>query len=828
MMVKTLCSYDDIIAKEDGTSLKQHSLDSLEVLEILLESNEKLLKNWANLLNINNLDYFLNNIKKSVFFHDFGKATEKWQEYVRNLDENNNHLPPHAVYSGFYLFFNNKDDLFPLFSAISHHSLLTENSFGSSLDYNTKFFDEYLENLINQKEFKCFKFNSVNEYLIQLDNFKNGCQDNLRSLYSLNKDINLLFKAKYALNLSYLTMSDGLSSGFEKENKLIIAENVLDVYPSPNKIINEVSSFSNDLNLNPIQQYVIDNKNSDDLEELVKPMLLEAPCGEGKTLASLLFSEVLFKNDLINKVIFALPTQVTSNNMYTEFSSDYNIPKKWVGIYHSEVLNFLLKNDEENNPYLEKYRNLIYSKPFNISTIDHLLLSLVNGYKYAPRAFGNMLNSLIIIDELHYYDSYTLSLIEVLCEVLRFLKIPHIIMSATIPNFIKNKFDDEDYIKLQSSGCDLRNIEKNPFKFSYNSSQIYEDGHFSEKFLEILSENIDKNLGIIVNTVPRSQDIYNDIKELYPDKQVLLYNARFMKKDRPIKEKLIKAFSNILYEKSSDDDYKLLKDYGFNPNEKFIFIGTQVAEISLNMSFDTMISEIAPLDALIQRGGRLHRKMTYNNSDDCDCVQCKKLDPNHTYILHIFDTGEFCYPYYTEEDKKDNSSHKFNIIHNTRNVLLNNPKYTFKNSIFLINEVYGNDSFLEDNTVKLMFKDKIKEDIIFGKSPSYSEEEGGQLRIQTRQIDVQNVSVLPNCLLYGENTISTEDFLRKIYETHNYKGNFTQEGLNIIFEHMINVSSKLFFSNDGKIVNEGNRMFHIIDMNYTFEKGLYKDGENCL
>ncbi len=828
MMVKTLCSYDDIIAKEDGTSLKQHSLDSLEVLEILLESNEKLLKNWANLLNINNLDYFLNNIKKSAFFHDFGKATEKWQEYVRNLDENNNHLPPHAVYSGFYLFFNNKDDLFPLFSAISHHSLLTENSFGSSLDYNAKFFDEYLENLINQKEFKCFKFNSVNEYLIQLDNFKNGCQDNLRSLYSLNKDINLLFKAKYALNLSYLTMSDGLSSGFEKENKLIIAENVLDVYPSPNKIINEVSSFSNDLNLNPIQQYVIDNKNSDDLEELVKPMLLEAPCGEGKTLASLLFSEVLFKNDLINKVIFALPTQVTSNNMYTEFSSDYNIPKKWVGIYHSEVLNFLLKNDEENNPYLEKYRNLIYSKPFNISTIDHLLLSLVNGYKYAPRAFGNMLNSLIIIDELHYYDSYTLSLIEVLCEVLRFLKIPHIIMSATIPNFIKNKFDDEDYIKLQSSGCDLRNIEKNPFKFSYNSSQIYEDGHFSEKFLEILSENIDKNLGIIVNTVPRSQDIYNDIKELYPDKQVLLYNARFMKKDRPIKEKLIKAFSNILYEKSSDDDYKLLKDYGFNPNEKFIFIGTQVAEISLNMSFDTMISEIAPLDALIQRGGRLHRKMTYNNSDDCDCVQCKKLDPNHTYILHIFDTGEFCYPYYTEEDKKDNSSHKFNIIHNTRNVLLNNPKYTFKNSIFLINEVYGNDSFLEDNTVKLMFKDKIKEDIIFGKSPSYSEEEGGQLRIQTRQIDVQNVSVLPNCLLYGENTISTEDFLRKIYETHNYKENFTQEGLNIIFEHMINVSSKLFFSNDGKIVNEGNRMFHIIDMNYTFEKGLYKDGENCL
>lgn len=827
MMVNTLCSYDDIIAKDDGTSLKQHSLDSLEVLEILLKSNEKLLKNWANLLNINNLDNYLDNVKKSTFFHDFGKATEKWQESVRNLDESNNHLPPHAIYSGFYLFFQNKDDFFPLFSAISHHSLLTENSFGYSLDYNAKFFDEYLENLIGQKEFKCFKFNSINEYLIQLNNFKNKCQDsNLRSLYSLNKDINLLFKAKYALNLSYLTMSDGLSSGFEKDNKLIIKENILDVYPSPNKIINEISSFSKDLDLNPIQQYVIDNKNSNDLYELVKPMLLEAPCGEGKTLASLLFSEVLFKNDLINKVIFALPTQVTSNNMYTEFSSDYNIPKKWVGIYHSEVLNFLLKNDDENNPYLEKYRNLIYSKPFNISTIDHLLLSLVNGYKYAPRAFGNMLNSLVIIDELHYYDSYTLSLIEVLCEVLRFLKIPHIIMSATIPNFIKNKFDDEDYIKLQSSGCDLRNIEKNPFKFSYNSSQIYEDGHFSEKFLEILSENIDKNLGIIVNTVPRSQDIYNDIKELYPDKQVLLYNARFMKKDRPIKEKLIKAFSNILYEKASDEDIKLLEDYGFNPNEKFIFIGTQVAEISLNMSFDTMISEIAPFDALIQRGGRLHRKMTYDNSNDCDCVQCKKLDSNHEYILHIFDTGEFCYPYYTEEDKENNSLHKFNIINNTRHVLMNNPKYTFKNSISLMNEVYDNRSFLEDDSVKLNFKSKIKEDLIFGKSPSYSEEEGGQLRIQTRQIDIQTISALPNNFCYEKNYISSEDFLKKIYETHNYKDNLTQEGLNIVFECMVNISSNLYFANNGRIVRIGNKMFNIVDMDYTFEKGLYKDDEN--
>lgn len=398
-------------------------------------------------------------------------------------------------------------------------------------------------------------------------------------------------------------MADGLSSNFEENGIRVNEHDVLDVHPSPKLINDKISKALSGFTLNPIQKYVVEAKQSEDIYELTKPMLLEAPCGEGKTLASLLFSEILFKNDLINKVIFVLPTQVTSNNMFFELNKEYNIPKKWIGLYHSEVLNFLLKTDDEINPYFEKYKNLIYSKPFNVSTIDHLILSLVNGFKYAPRAFGNILNSLVIIDELHYYDSHTLVLIEVLCEVLRFLKIPHIVMSATIPHFIKNKFDDNEYLKIQSSGCDVNNIEKTPYVFSYHSSTIYDGDDFSEEFYDILKANIDKNIGIIVNTVPQSQDIYNDIKLKFPDVQVLLYNARFMKKDRPIKEKLIKSFSNILYDKYSDEDYELLKEYGFDFNKSFIFIGTQVAEISLNMSFDVMISELAPFDAIIQRGG---------------------------------------------------------------------------------------------------------------------------------------------------------------------------------------------------------------------------------
>lgn len=825
MMVKILFSYnDDIYAKSNGISLKKHSLDTLTIINIIIESNRKLLINKFDLLDLD-YDEIIYNLRKCALFHDFGKSSVIWQDKIKILMEDvETKLPPHALSSGFFLFPKTTMDFISLLAVISHHSLLTENSFKNYFFQDNDFNEDYLNNLVDENEFSLSKFESFHYYLAFLLNFKDSSYTpKNRGLYK--KQIDLLFKSKYSLLLSYLTLADGLSSNFEENDMEISKKDILDIHPSSEMIFNSVKDIGNDLILNPIQELILNIKKSSDINDLVKPVLMEAPCGEGKTLASLLYAKVLFRNNLINRVIFLLPTQVTSNNMYFEFEQEYNIPNSWLGIYHSEVLNFLIKNiDSSVNPYLDRYKNVIYSKVFNVSTIDHLLLSLVNGFKYAPRAFGNMLNSLIIIDELHFYDSRTLALIEVLCEILRYLKIPHLIMSATIPDYIKNKFNNDDYCKIQSSGLDSNGIEKNPFKFYYVSSKIYDEDIFSEDFSLLLSNNIDKNIGIIVNTVPMSQKLYDDITDLYPDKQVLLYNSRFMKKDRPIKEQIIKSFSNILYEKNSDKDINLLKKYGFNPNEKFIFIGTQVAEISLNMSFDVLISDLAPLDALIQRGGRLHRKMTYNNSQDCDCIQCKKLNEKHEYVLYVFETGDYCYPYYGEKDGSE--SYKYNIINNTRNILKNNPKYTFKNSIDLISKVYDEYSFSDNEIVKRHFKDIITQYFIFGKSPVFSEENGGQLRIRTRDINVQNISVLPINFLFDEDYISAEDYIKQVFDSNNFKNKFTQEGLNKISECMLNVSYKLYCKFISKSFNCGGHRFNIIDLCYNFEKGLFEE-ENC-
>lgn len=835
-MVKILYFYDDIIAKSDGTSLINHTFDSIKVLDIILKNNHDLLVNRFNLLK-KDFDLFEFNLKKSVIFHDFGKATYNWQNKIRNC--NNSKLPPHAPYSGYFLsIMGNPQNLIPLLLVSSHHSLLTENSF-KNLNINVKYNEKYLIELINEynskfgnyvnNELRLEKFDSIVEYFEIMKNFIIQSQHlNHRRIVPLNNElITLFFKFEYALSLSLLTTSDGLSSHFEEVNEKISERKVNDIYPSPNIIFDTINWVSKDKTLTSIQKKIksINYLNNNDL---VKPILLEAPCGEGKTLASLIYAEKLFKNNIINKVIFLLPTQITSNNMFSEFIDEYNVPEKWMGIYHSEVLNFFNSyfHDDEINYSFEKYSNLTYSKPFNISTIDHLLLSLVNGFKFAPRAFGNIVNSLIVIDELHYYDYYTLSLIEVLCKILRILKIPHIIMSATIPSFIKNRFLHGNYATIQSSGCDWNNIEKNPFEFKYFDETLFDEDYLSDTFLNLIDKNIDKNIGIIVNTVPTSKLLFNKLKEKYPDKQILLYNSQFMKKDRPIKEKLIKCFSKAVSNKITEEEKDFLNKYGFTFDENFIFIGTQVAEISLNMSFDVIISELAPLDALIQRGGRLHRTRTYNNNKDCNCLQCKKIDEFFEYIFYVFNSGEYCYPYFTKND--DIESYKATIINNTRKVLINNQKFTFLNSINMMNEVYNENSIDEQilnkmNMDKLNFEEKIKEDLIFGKNPLNSEEENGQTRIQTREINSQSVVVLPIVFKYNGTDISAYEFVDFIFKDNNFKDTLTTKGFNEIVNHMVSVSNNVYHLNKADSIILSNKTIKVINQEYSFERGLFDD-----
>lgn len=818
-----------------------HTTDCIEVLNHLISSNSAVIKNWCKR---NGRDYseFIRGLRLSMHYHDFGKATDKWQTEIR---KDYPRLPNHAAHSGYFLMLDpNSGDLksqLPFFFAvISHHSLLTDQSWSrlpppSAFDYgylnsfniNSGYSTKPLEHPCNPEMF--------NNYCEWFKELRRKFEENSnRSKWDDSKIINTRFKAEYCLALSLISTSDSLASMFEEkgmdseERHLFLKKE----FPSPEKLFEEMKWLGDGFNLSDIQKQIENLFTSDSEDDFTRPLRIEAPCGEGKTLAALMYAKELFKKGLINRVIFTLPTQTTTNNMVYEFEENYGIPPSWIGVYHSEVMSFLLEQSNEedsddNTPVTNiKYWNAFYSRPFNISTIDHLLLSLVNGYKYAPRGFGNLQNSLIIIDEFHYYDKHTIGMIGCLCRVLRHLKIPYILMSATMPKSIKKRFS-EGQIAIQSNGISENGEERRPYRFIYHKEKTFsKDKGCSPALLEIIENHPNQNVGIIVNTVNKSKGIYRELQKRYPDHQILLYNAEFMRKDRPIKEKLLRNFGKSVMGELNNQDIKFSRDYGLDPRKGIIFVGTQVAEISLNMSFDVLISDLAPMDALIQRGGRLHRRWNTFIAGRCGCKQCQRLDPMHEYCFHVFDTGEECLPY----SSASGDGLIAEIIENTRDEIMKEPIYSFKKGIEMMDNTYSNEEFFSGFEENTNFYEPFREDLIFGKKPFRDEEKGGPLRITTRIIGYQKYDALPYEFLYNDENTSAEGFIEQIYGDNKYtnrNGSLNNRGINEITKYFVKVPNHGNISEYKKDIPgcSMSKHYRIIYKSYQFSSGL-NDLEN--
>ncbi len=207
--VRILSSYE-AIAKSDGTTLKEHTEDTLRISEYLILANKELLENWGKLNEID-LNSIFRGIRLATTFHDFGKGTWKWQEEALNEEP---HLPPHAPYSGYFLLQNEKN-ICSLLSCISHHSLLTESSF-DRLPYPDGFNEEYLNLLANEFNYNISFDKSWKNYFEKFKRYKENSQ-NPKFRNKWNNQIDTKFKATYCLMLSYLTASDGIASKIEEE-----------------------------------------------------------------------------------------------------------------------------------------------------------------------------------------------------------------------------------------------------------------------------------------------------------------------------------------------------------------------------------------------------------------------------------------------------------------------------------------------------------------------------------------------------------------------------------------------------------------------------------
>jgi len=307
-------------------------------------------------------------------------------------------------------------------------------------------------------------------------------------------------------------------------------------------------------------------------------LVLSAPTGSGKTEAALLWAG----QQPQVRLLYLLPTRVTSNAMYERI-------KRYVGdlagLTHGTA--GLVIGEEkawQKDAFTSK---MLYSstlmQPATVATVDQLLLSKFN-WTHWELAETNAAQSAVIFDEIHAYDLFTLGLVLNAARELASRGARLCFMSATMPNFLREAiaevlapFGGHVSVDCPEAGEEQRH------------KLWVRDEPLSGVLPEIVSVYKQRRKVLVaVNAVDTACEIYQALKRELPSSGVMLFHSRFIEMHRQEREHQI-----VNAEKLPDG---------------FVAVVTQVVEVSLDIDYDVMFTQVAPIDALVQRFGRVNRK----------------------------------------------------------------------------------------------------------------------------------------------------------------------------------------------------------------------------
>lgn len=314
-----------------------------------------------------------------------------------------------------------------------------------------------------------------------------------------------------------------------------------------------------------------------------KHTIVVASTGAGKT-------DFLFKRTK-GRVFYTLPFQASINAMFKRLIKDLEPtnPDLDIRVLHSASMVVKRKGAEE-----ETALQSLFGSSIKILT-PHQLASIAFGMRGFEALLLDLKGCDIILDEIHTYTGVSQAIVLKLVQILNQLDCSIHIGTATMPTELYNKILEvlgEDVLEVKLSDDEMNQFDRH---------EIHKIKSFDDAKSRI-PEAIEKNEKILVvyNRVARAQEAYSTLKKEYPNVPILLLHSRFKRGDRNEKEKKLMGM---------DAEGNSLEE--FNTSSKAcIVVSTQIVEVSLDISFDLMITETAPIDALIQRFGRVNRKRT--------------------------------------------------------------------------------------------------------------------------------------------------------------------------------------------------------------------------
>lgn len=319
--------------------------------------------------------------------------------------------------------------------------------------------------------------------------------------------------------------------------------------------------------LNDLQNYTKENQE--------KNLIIVGSTGMGKTEGALLWS----KND---KTFFTLPLRISINAIYDRIEE--NMGYKHTGLLHSTALDYLEEKSEEEQELkkIEYARNL-YEK-LTTCTIDQIF-PFVFKYRGYEKIYATLSYSKVIIDEIQAYSPEIVAVMLKGLQMINNLGGKFMIMTATLPRIYKDKMEEMG-IKFE-----YKEFTKDTKRHRIELL----DKTINEDRQEINENAKNKKVLIIVNTINKAIELYNELKDNGID-NVNLLHSRFIPEDRSTKEREIKEFST-------------------KESEKGIWITTQIVEASIDIDFDLLYTEMSTLDSLFQRLGRCYRRRKYEGKE---------------------------------------------------------------------------------------------------------------------------------------------------------------------------------------------------------------------
>lgn len=523
-------------------------------------------------------------------------------------------------------------------------------------------------------------------------------------------------------------------------------------------------------NWNELQEWTSKHQNEN--------IVLVGQTGMGKTEAALRWLDN-------SKGFFLLPLRSAINSIYQRLSDSYQLDEEHLTLLHSDIMSYLLENEYKSHSKINitqltrmvnESRQL--SKQLTIATLDQLF-NFVYHYRGFELKLATLSYSKVVIDEIQMYSP------DLLAYILYGLKLVQAygghfqVMTATLAPFILDLMRDNGLKFKQPDHPFIDNQRLCRHSVKVEHQQISAD--------EIIKHYHANKVLVVCNTINEAEKLFDELNSKIDN--IHLIHSRFIRKDRSKLEQDICEFGKA------------------SSGEHGIWIGTQVVEVSLDIDFDILLTELSELNGLFQRMGRCYRKRQFDGDG---------------YNVYVFDGGN------------DTPSG----IGNNEKSVVDYGMYTLakkalagvdglldeKQKIKLINETYTTDNL---QTVSQSYISQIKG--IFAYLDSISNDRLTKAEVIKRFRDIDSVNVIPEQVYeqYQDKIHAAAEVLIETADANNSNDHKKQRLIALTNLKQYTVSVPLWITgetNKNLVVNEELNQcgFHILTkaFNYDSVRGL--------